>query len=234
MPKPKLPFKNFEWTPQLAYAVGLLVTDGCLSKDGRHIIMRSAEPALLETFKECLNLKNKTGYTDGQRGYRVQFGNVQFYNWLISIGLFPAKTHIIGGIKIPDEFFRDFLRGHLDGDGSICGYEDRYNVYRDRIYTNQRIFVRYISVSEKHIRWLHNKIQQLAGVKGALIFTKSRRINTVPMWTIKFAKKESLKLLDWIYYQPNLPTLLRKRLLAERLTRRIKNEVRKPYAFVVK
>lgn len=130
MPKQKLPDKNFVWNFELAYAVGLLVTDGNLSKDGRHINLRSSEKILLNTFKKCLNLKNKIGYTIGQRGYRVQFSNVQFYGWLSRIGLFPAKTYTIGEIKVPDEYFRDFLRGHLDGDGSITTYIDRYNIYK--------------------------------------------------------------------------------------------------------
>ena len=49
MPRRKLPHKTFVWTPQLAYAVGLLVTDGNLSPDGRHICMRSSDKNLLET-----------------------------------------------------------------------------------------------------------------------------------------------------------------------------------------
>lgn len=59
MPKPKLPDIDFEWSPQLAYAVGLLTTDGNLSKNGRCITMRSSDVPLLKTFKECLNLKTR-------------------------------------------------------------------------------------------------------------------------------------------------------------------------------
>ena len=43
MPRAKLPDIDFKWTPQLAYTIGLLTTDGNLSKDGRHIAMRSKE-----------------------------------------------------------------------------------------------------------------------------------------------------------------------------------------------
>ncbi|MEK7507592.1 MAG: hypothetical protein AAB602_00710 [Patescibacteria group bacterium] len=95
MAKPRLLDKNFKWTPQLAYAVGLLVTDGNLSKDGRHVTMRSAETQLLETFKKCLALNNKIGQANknGIISYKVQFGNVQFYRWLLKIGLFPAKSY---------------------------------------------------------------------------------------------------------------------------------------------
>lgn len=229
MPKSKLPDKNFEWTPELAYAIGLLTTDGNLSKDGRHINLRSSEVNLLNTFKRCLNLKNKIGYTKGQRGYRVQFGNVQFYNWLLKIGLFPAKTYTIGEIKIPDEYFRDFLRGHLDGDGSITTYMDRYNIYRGHIYTNQRIFIRFTSASNNHIRWLYGKINQNSGAKGAFIYKPPATPNRVPMWDIKFAKKESIKLLKWIYYKENLPCLKRKRGIAEKTIEKISKEKRKKY-----
>ncbi|MDP3956821.1 MAG: hypothetical protein Q8P97_02395 [bacterium] len=229
MPKQKLPDKEFQWTQDLAYIIGLLVTDGNLSKDGRHITMRSSEIEMLETFIKCLHLKNKIGSTDNQRGYRVQFGNVQFYNWLLKIGLFPAKTYTIGKISVPDEFFRDFVRGHLDGDGSIRSYEDRYNTYRGRTYANQRLFLTFISASKVHIIWLQMKIQQLASLKGALMTSKPKFTGRVPISILKFSKKDSIKLLDWIYYQPSLPSLIRKRQLAERALNIIAQEKRKEY-----
>ncbi len=215
----------------MAYAVGLLVTDGNLSRDERHITFRSSEIDLLNTFKSCLNLKNKIGSTKNQRGLRIQFSNVQFYRWLIKIGLFPAKTYSIGAIQIPNNFFKDFLRGHLDGDGNISVYIDRYNIYRGRRYINQRIFTRFISASEKHIDWLHGKISELSGVKGARILEK-RRNGYASIHEIKFAKKESVKLLKWIYYKNNLPCLKRKRDVAEKTIRVISKEKRKKYTTI--
>jgi len=229
MSKSKLPDKNFEWTPKLAYVVGLLVTDGNLSKDGRHITMRSSDRQLLDTFKDCLNIQNKIGFTKNQRGLRVQFSDVQFFRWLLKVGLFPAKSYTIGKIKIPDKFFRDFVRGHLDGDGSILVYVDKYNVYRGRRYSNQRIFTRFISASKIHINWLRGKIIKLAGVDGALIVNKPKSDKHVPMYEIKFAKKESVKLLKWIYYKNNLPCLKRKRVIAEKAIKAILGEKRKEY-----
>jgi len=136
MPKPRLPDKDFEWTPELAYAVGLLTTDGNLSKDGRHITMRSSDVQLLKTFKKCLNLPYKIvqSKNDGwakKPCYRVQFSKVQFYRWLLKIGLFPRKTYTIGELKVPNEYFPDFLRGHLDGDGSITTYKDYWNTFKN-------------------------------------------------------------------------------------------------------
>src|SRR3990167_9600152 len=109
------------WSANIAYAIGLLATDGNLSKDGRHITMRSSDIDLLEAFNFSLNLKIpiRQSHNDGlakKPSYRVQFSDVKFYRWLLTIGLYPAKTHTLGEIYLPDKYFRDFLRGHLDGD----------------------------------------------------------------------------------------------------------------------
>ena len=156
--------KTFSWTPELAYVVGLLATDGNLSNDGRHIVMRSSDTDLLQTFKKCLSLNNKIGQTRNKNvlSYRVQFGNVQFYDWLVEMGLSPAKTYTLGEIRVPEEFFRDFLRGHLDGDGSIRVYVDHYNTYYSHNYANNRVFTRFISASPTHIIWLRkNKFRRM-------------------------------------------------------------------------
>lgn len=121
------------------------------------------------------------------------------------------------------------MRGHLDGDGSILVYVDKYNVYRGRRYSNQRIFTRFISASKIHINWLRGKIIKLAGVDGALIVNKPKSDKHVPMYEIKFAKKESVKLLKWIYYKNNLPCLKRKRVIAEKAIKAILGEKRKEY-----
>lgn len=234
MPKSKLPDKNFDWSSEMAYAIGLIATDGCLSKDGRHIIMRSSDYGLLRIFKKCLNVKNKIAKTtnngfSNKPSYRIQIGNVQFYKWLFKIGLSPAKTYTIGEINVPNEYFKDFLRGHLDGDGSITTYIDRYNTYRGRTYTNQRIFIRFTSASNIHINWLYKKINTITGIKGAIIYKPPVISNRVPMWDIKFSKKESLKLLQYLYYKNNLPCLERKRIIAEKAIEKISKEKRRKY-----
>lgn len=226
MPKQRLPEKEFSWTPQLAYVIGLLVTDGNLSKDGRHITMRSTDVQLLKTFKKCLYISDKICYTpdrstDGynrKRAYRVQSSMVQFYRWLLRIGLFSAKTYTIGAIAIPDEYFRDFLRGHLDGDGSVIGYIDRYNTYKNPKYVYTRIWLKFISASETHAHWLQSQILGLFGLEGHLWEDKKIRPGkTTTMWSLKFGKKESMALLNCMYYTSDLPCLNRKRKKVEKL-----------------
>ena len=222
MPKPKLPDKDFKWTPELAYAIGLITTDGCLSNDGRHIIMRSCDTQLLRTFKKCLNLSNRISETfhNGwckKRAYRIQFSNVQFHRWLLKIGLSPRKTYTIGKLKIPNEYFPDFLRGHLDGDGYIQTYTDYYNTFKNPKYIYARLYTRFTSASKNHVDWIRENIRSLLSIRGHIYQRKPRRADqTTSLWEVKFAKKESIKLLSWLYHHPNVPCLVRKRKIAEK------------------
>jgi hypothetical protein len=118
------------WTPKFAYAIGLLTTDGNLSLDGRHFDFTSKDVQLVKTFRDCMGLLNvkigaKVSGSSGKTYPRIQFSNVRLYKWLLEIGLMPNKSKKLGAIKIPDEYFFDFLRGHFDGDGSCYSYWDQ-------------------------------------------------------------------------------------------------------------
>lgn len=59
-------------------------------------------------------------------------------------------------------------------------------------------------------------------VIGALIRVKPKE-NRVGMWIIKFSKYDSIKLFKWLYYKKKLPTLKRKRDIAENLLSQVIN-----------
>ena len=222
MPKVKLPRINFSWNSDLAYAVGLLATDGNLSSDGRHVILTSSDKQLLETFTACLKKENKialnhAGNLAKKTSYHVQIGDVVFYDWLKKIGLMPKKSLVIGKLKINKKYFRDFLRGHLDGDGSIIHYKDGYHAYLNPNYIYDRLFVYFISASKKHILWLRGTIVDLRKISGSV--QTDRPADTAktnnPMHRLKFSTKEAKILLNWIYYKEGLPCLHRKFIIAK-------------------
>jgi len=213
------------WTTDIAYAIGLITTDGNLSKDKRHIALTSTDKQLLKTFQKCLSLKNKIcinppgGYSKN-KCYKITFGNVIFYDWLLKIGLKPNKTVGLLRLKIPDKYLPDFLRGHIDGDGSIIHYIDRHNEYKGKIYTYNRLYITFRSSSSIHIRWLRQNIRRILNINGSLSGWKDRRRNNKKiLWALRFCKRESLILLKYLYYSPNLPCLLRKKKIAENFLR---------------
>lgn len=209
------------WSASLAYSVGLMTTDGNLSLDKRHISFTSSDRKLLETFLESIGKTAKISLNPAssiskKRVYRTQLSSVELYKWLVQIGLTPKKSHTIGKLKIPDIYFKDFLRGHLDGDGSIISYKDHYNTKLNPNYVYDRLFVYFLSSSYSHIEWLQERVSQLTNLKGSISVLKGKsQLGKSHMARLKFSTKSAKVLLNWIYYQPNLPCLYRKYLIAK-------------------
>jgi hypothetical protein len=195
---------KIQWSPEFAYAMGLLATDGCLSKDGRHIDLTSKDREQLRNFLLCLKSNNKIGMKRsslGKKYLRVQLGDVNFYKFLLGIGLMPKKTKIISEVKIPNKYFFDFLRGHFDGDGTFYSYWD------PRWRSSYMFYTALVSASKNHIQWFQKSIFKLLKIKGHI--TKSVNDSA---YQLKYAKAESLKLLSKLYYDSNVICLYRKRL----------------------
>ncbi len=86
-------YKNsYQWSSALAYVVGLITTDGCLSKDRRHIDFTSKDTELVSLYRDIIKPKSKIGTKSNGRGqlaHRVQISDVSFYDFLEDIGLRP-------------------------------------------------------------------------------------------------------------------------------------------------
>ena len=208
---------DIEWSPNLAYAVGLIATDGNLSGDGRHLTVTSKDRDLLETFRACLNIRaaitpNTSAYGSG--ALRVQWGDRHFYNWLVGIGLTPAKSLTLRPLAIPDVVFADFVRGCIDGDGSVTVYVDRYHTDKSERYVYERLYVSLVSASGAFLEWMRATIHRLLSVKGSI--TVKRAEGRSPLWRLCYAKSESIQLLRKIYYSPTVPCLARKQATGER------------------
>ena len=207
-PKPKNKVK-IKWSPNFAYAIGLLTTDGCLSSDGRHIDLTSKDKEQLQNFLSCLEIDSRIGTKHSSLGreyLRVQLGDVNFYKFLLTIGLMPRKTKIISEVKIPDKYFFDFLRGHFDGDGSFYSYWD------SRWRSSFMFYTVFASASKIHIDWLRNKIYEFLTINGHI----SKSVNS-SVYQLIYAKTESLKLFPKLYYNDEVICLRRKRLKIEKV-----------------
>lgn len=200
-PKPRR--KEINWSANLAYAIGLLTADGCLLNDGRHIDLTSKDVEQLKNFKQCLGLKVKigyktSGYNDGKKYRRVQFGDVVLYNFLLKVGLTPNKSKTTGALNMPDEYFFDFLRGVFDGDGSTYSYFD------PRWRSSFMYYLNFTSASPKFLDWLQKTLKRLLSVSGTIV-------DSARCQNLRFAKVESSKIIKKMYYNPTVICLSRKR-----------------------
>ena len=200
---------NIEWSPKFAYAIGLLVTDGNLSPDKRHIIFTSKDKELAINFQKGLKAtgkigKKSSGFNKEKKYYVVQFSDINFYKFLLKIGLMPKKSKVIADLKIPKRYFFDFLRGHFDGDGTFYSYWDK------RWKSSFMFYTVFMTASEKHIKWLQDCIFKYLKIKGYI--TKNKKLTQKNyIFSLRYAKKDSLKLISKLYYNTNVICLSRKR-----------------------
>ena len=205
---------NIRWSPNFAYAIGLMVSDGNLSPDGRHINFTSKDLELVQLFQKSLGIEIHVGKKANssskiKRYFVTQFSDVLFYRFLESIGLMPKKSKLIGEIKVPTEYFFDFLRGSFDGDGSTYSYFD------PRWRSSFMFYTTFVSASESHILWIRGEIYKRLKIRGHI--TGGVKSGTV--FQLKYAKADSLKLLREMYRAQGARCLSRKRLKIDAMLR---------------
>lgn len=153
-------------------------------------------------FKKCLGLTTKVSEKSsgsGNLAYHTQFGDVLFYQFLLNIGLAPAKSKTISSVSVPKKYFLDFLRGYFDGDGSSYSYYDP--VYKK----SYRFYISFTSASPKFFDWLRLEINDSLGIKGYLGCNRNN-----PYVQLKYSKKEAVVLAGGMYHSKDLPYLRRK------------------------
>jgi hypothetical protein len=200
------------WSRELAYALGLAATDGCLINTGRHVAFVSNDRQLVETFLACIG---RPGAPIRQQGnaYRVQLGDVELYRWLEDAGLSQRKSLILGELEFPDAFLFDVVRGLLDGDGSIAHYVHR-PVLRDYPrYLYRRLSVVFRSASSDHLAWLQMRLRAALSISAPIL----SEVRTTPnkLYSLRYAKYASIALLTKLYEDPTSPRLIRKWLIWE-------------------
>ncbi len=196
----------YEWSPELAYTVGLMTSDGCLSQDGRHLDLTSVDIDQLENFSKALgrslpiSLKLSGSLNIA---FRMQFSDVAYYDFLVAAGLTPVKSKTMGPLNIPDKYYPAFLRGLFDGDGSTYGYFD------PRWPTSFVFYVSITSASKQFLKYILSTNHRLIKTQGSSIRVGLRAFNLV------YGKSDSLLLYNSMYEDENILFLERKRIKLE-------------------
>lgn len=209
------------WSPILAYAVGLMATDGCVV-DGDHISFPSADRELVELFAACLGKSNPITPFRTETGgiaYRIQFGDVEFCRWLAAIGITGRKSLTIGALAVPRPLLLDVARGLLDGDGSVMNKRARADTGRRSDYYWEYLQTKFVCGSRSHLEWLGEQLTSALGIDG-LIIKRAARGRRHDCFTLRYSKRASHVLLHALYHDRCAPRLTRKWLIWERYLER--------------
>lgn len=195
----------------LWYLVGLIATDGCLSKDGRHITLTVKDENYLFLLKHSIGLKGSVGKKVGggsqEKNYSyIHISDVVFYRFLEHIGLHFKKSLTMGPLDISQNYVNDFLRGVIDGDGCIMKWIHRSNGKR-------QWSLRIVSAAPRFIQWLKEIVESDYQVNGKLHCRHDSRSRN-DLYVLKFGKLAAQRILQHTYYEDAL-SLPRKHVLAK-------------------
>lgn len=189
------------------YLVGIIATDGCLSKDARHIDITSKDRDYLIQIRDAIQSRARATVKHGGFGtiaYHIQLGSRALYTRLQKIGLTPKKSLTLGPLRVSDRYFGDFLRGVIDGDGNIRRWIHPTNKH-------EQWLLRIYGASKPFLQWLEDMIQQLWSITGRIHI--NRDPNAGPGYVLKYGKLAAKSILAKCY-RPGALALERKRVLA--------------------
>jgi hypothetical protein len=209
------------------YLLGAFCSDGNIGRDcrkktyinGAFSITSKDDDWLIAIGNLICPEKNLTKH---KQCYKIKFNNIIMAQWLVDHGCVPAKSLILKMPDIPEEYFRDFVRGYFDGDGCISLYK----------YTKQKNNKTYIydsctgyicSGSKNFILSLKDRLDQL-NLVGC--FSKIHTdeafgeklhdpINHGWAYRLSFHDSSTIKFLEWLYYDESLVCLKRKQEVAK-------------------
>lgn len=115
-----------------AYWLGVMYSDGYISKTNQYtnsfgISVNKKDKEWLEKFSNFLGYNGNindyvstSGYSKNTEYSRILIGNNKIVSDLEKLGVVEHKTKKINSLpKISDYLMKDFIRGYIDGDGSL-------------------------------------------------------------------------------------------------------------------
>jgi hypothetical protein len=107
------------WTPEMAYALGYWWADGNMlhATSGKQIGFTSKDGEHLERIARVIGVGRVT--RKGGLYYELAIKRADMYDDLLLLGGVPRKSLIARWPAPSSEFLRPFVRGFIDGDGSL-------------------------------------------------------------------------------------------------------------------
>lgn len=175
------------WSRRMAYVLGLIITDGCISKAGT-VALSMNDKDLLEKVKKAMGSKHKITPSKHQKGlYCFRFTRERLAKKLNNLGVIPRKSFTVKLPEVPQKYLPDFIRGIFDGDGCI---------YYDLRSSKFPIRTKFVGSSRNFIYALEQKLREF-GLAPRRIY--EQRTKNAISYMFKYGHKDSVKLFHLMY-----------------------------------
>ena len=183
----------------MAYILGLILTDGCVS-EGKKLTIASIDYDLLVLVKELMSSEHRIAKEHNKNGswYSLTIHSKAMVSDLYMLGIHPRKSLTCSLPYVPSEFIQDFVRGVFDGDGSVSS-----RVRHDCVIPG--IAVEIVTGSPT---LLHQLTDLLNNEMRGNAFAFSHGVSGIGR--IRGNNKASEWLYRYMYYSDKLPCLQRK------------------------
>ena len=188
------------WTPEMAYVLGYWWADGYMyikPNTGAHEVrIASNDLEHLVTMAQVIGGKYDLRKVSEQvNTYVVSFCSVEMYQDILAHGGTPRKSRTIGFPHVPPNLLPHFVRGVVDGDGTLAWNGDRPIL---QVYSGSPLF----------LNGFINTIAQGTGIPAPL--PQANRDN----WTVKWSTVRAKCLAGWLYFDNTGLALDRKCVIA--------------------
>lgn len=189
-----------EWNSEMAYVLGYIVADGCISvsKDRKKhpftLNITSSDKKHLYKIRKAIKSEHKVSIklsgTSKNSAYQLQIRNPIITHDLISLGVCPRKTYNLGSIEVPKEYFPDFVRGFFDGDGSVYIYN---------VNDTPQIKASFVSSSPPFITHFNKQLCATLNISLKTIQNPKDERRNFPLYRICFYIDDCEKLAKFMY-----------------------------------
>lgn len=188
------------WSAEMAYVLGYWWADGCMrikrNTSAHEIEIASNDREHLELMAGVIAEKYYIRKVSAQANtFVITFCSKQMYYDLLALGGIPHKSRTIGFPEIPAELVVHFVRGVIDGDGTLAWNGDRPVVH---LYSGSPQFLAGLAIA----------VERTTGIPAPNIATNRNN------WYIKWSTIRAKCLAAWLYEQNPGLALDRKAVIA--------------------
>lgn len=185
--------ENFfsNWSNEMAYVLGLIITDGSIHKPQRgtyQVSLSMNDRSLIDKVRKLMKSTHKIVPSKHQKGlYLFHFAREKISKDLLRLGVTPNKSRTVRFPDMPDNYLRHFIRGVFDGDGCV---------FLDPKGKREKTRTSFTSGSKDFIVKLEEKLQSLGMPKRNIFIHKAGKNDS---YLFRYGHKDSVKLFTILY-----------------------------------
>lgn len=175
------------WSPEMAYVLGYWWADGYMRikrSSTAHIIeLASVDQEHLLTLARTIGGKyNLRKVRALGNCYGIEFCSKEMYYDLLALGGMPNKSNIIGFPTIPAAHLVHFVRGFVDGDGTLA-------------WNDKRPILQIYSGSHHLLEDMAKAVEEQTGIPAPNVVANRS------LWTVKWSTVRAKCLAAWLYVE---------------------------------